>query len=233
MPHDDLDDRNAGRARPMRGIVSQAFLGAALACVVVCANAAVARAGDDDGPSYYDQFMSSLGLKSPGAMEAGINYSERSPLVVPPTRDLPPPQASDARPVPNWPKDADIKRREQAKAEKKQVGPHPDWALESDRALRPDQLNPGGVKPGAGATASNTGPQNDQATPPPKKSIFSLDWFGKKEEYATFTGEPARTSLTDPPPGYLTPSPDEPYGLGPDRKKYKIDTPADHGMPTR
>jgi hypothetical protein len=37
---------------------------------------------------------------------------------------------------------------------------------------------------------------------------------GKKEESAKFTGEPPRTSLTDPPPGYQTPSPDQPYGLG-------------------
>jgi hypothetical protein len=33
--------------------------------------------------------------------------------------------------------------------------------------------------------------------------------------------------LTDPPPGYQTPSPDQPYGIGPDRKKYKVPTVAD------
>ena len=38
--------------------------------------------------------------------------------------------------------------------------------------------------------------------------------FGKKkEEQAKFTGEPPRTSLTEPPAGYQTPSPDQPYGL--------------------
>ena len=31
-----------------------------------------------------------------------------------------------------------------------------------------------------------------------------------------FVGEPARASLTDPPPGYQVPSPDQPYGLGKD-----------------
>ena len=62
-----------------------------------------------------------------------------------------------------------------------------------------------------------------------KKSIFSFDWF-KKEEYATFTGEPPRTSLTDPPPGYLTPSPDQPYGVGPEQKRYKVPTVADRAM---
>ena len=38
--------------------------------------------------------------------------------------------------------------------------------------------------------------------------------FSTKEEYATFTGEPVRSSLTEPPPGYRTPSPNQPYGLG-------------------
>jgi hypothetical protein len=35
----------------------------------------------------------------------------------------------------------------------------------------------------------------------------------KKEEQAKFTGEPPRSSLTEPPPGYQTPSPAQPYGL--------------------
>ena len=38
--------------------------------------------------------------------------------------------------------------------------------------------------------------------------------FGKdEEEVAKFTGEPPRASLTAPPPGYQTPSPDQPYGV--------------------
>ena len=64
----------------------------------------------------------------------------------------------------------------------------------------------------------------EQSTPSergqPKKSFFSFDWM-KKEQYATFTGEPPRVNLTDPPPGYLTPSPDQPYGISPEKKVYK------------
>jgi hypothetical protein len=42
-----------------------------------------------------------------------------------------------------------------------------------------------------------------------------FDFFGDKADgTARFTGEPARTSLTEPPPGYQTPSPDQPYGQG-------------------
>ena len=56
-----------------------------------------------------------------------------------------------------------------------------------------------------------------------KKTGFNFDWF-KKEEYGTFTGEPPRVSLTDPPPGYQTPSPDQPYGIAPEKKAYKPQT---------
>ena len=38
--------------------------------------------------------------------------------------------------------------------------------------------------------------------------------IGSKEEYGTFTSEPPRSSLTEPPPGYRTPSPTQPYGVG-------------------
>jgi hypothetical protein len=59
--------------------------------------------------------------------------------------------------------------------------------------------------------------------PKGQNHLMSFDWF-KKEEYGTFTGEPPRASLTDPPPGYQTPSPDQLYGIPPDRKPAKAST---------
>ncbi len=44
-------------------------------------------------------------------------------------------------------------------------------------------------------------------------NLFSNIFGGGKSETANFTGEPARSALTDPPPGYQTPSPNQPYGL--------------------
>ena len=38
---------------------------------------------------------------------------------------------------------------------------------------------------------------------------------GSKTETAPFKGEPTRESLTQPPPGYQTPSPNYAYGTGP------------------
>jgi hypothetical protein len=209
---------------------------AALAALCVCACAATARAGNDDpnatqgsGGSVYDKMLDVIGLGSQGT----IQYSERSPLVVPPTRDLPPPGANAQPAVPNWPKDPDVEQSKQAKVKEK-PGPHPNWVIENSRPLRPDELrNPAGTTPASPTTpnTSTSGADYPEQIERPKKSIFSLDWF-KKEQYATFTGEPARTSLTDPPVGYQTPSPDQPYGIGPEKRQNKIPTVADRVTPT-
>jgi len=47
--------------------------------------------------------------------------------------------------------------------------------------------------------------------------MFKTGLWAPKEEYIPFTGEPARTSLTEPPRGYRTPSPTQPYGVGRDK----------------
>jgi len=217
MPPDRGNDR-----KPCSVMLSRFALGTALVAAVACANAAVARAGDDD--SFLDKFERTIGLKNPNTMEYGINYSERSPLVVPPSRDLPPPQAAAPPPVADWPKDPDIRKQKEAAAKDKVV-PHPDNVLESSRPLRPDELNNVHGTPIAGGGTPSSSSQPDTSA---KKSIFSMDWFNK-EQYATFTGEPARTTLTDPPPGYLTPSPDQPYGIGPEKQQTHAITPSEHG----
>ena len=52
------------------------------------------------------------------------------------------------------------------------------------------------------------------------KNLFSGIWQSK-EEYKTFGGEPPRTNLTEPPAGYRTPSPAQPYGVGKEKWEYK------------
>jgi hypothetical protein len=209
------NDRTAGELR-----LERLALGLALAAVLASATTTAARADDD---SILSKIERTIGLKSPNTMEYGINYSERSPLVVPPTRDLPPPQSSASPQVADWPKDPDIAARKAA-AVKDKVVPHPDYVLDSSRALRPDELNDVHGTP----VVSPGGSSDTSANGTSKKNIFSMDLF-KKEQYATFTGEPARATLTDPPPGYLTPSPDQPYGVGPEKAKYHVATPSEHG----
>ena len=235
MPQNRTYGRKAGQ-----DVLKRATFGVAFAALVVCANAGIARADEDE--TFMHKFMHTLGLKDPRTMEYGISYSERSPLVVPPTLDLPPPLPAGPPPVANWPKDPDITKRTQAK--KKDEGRSQNWQVENARPLRPDELNPSGTASSGGGAAASTGgdalpssgghgtpvsgtaqqAQASAAEPPAKKSMFSFDWF-KKEEYATFTGEPSRASLTDPPPGYQTPSPDQPYGVGANKKaSYQVPT---------
>jgi len=231
MLQHSVPGRNFGH-RPVMRVAR----GAALAVLVMCASVAVARAGDDDpnttqasNRSLYDKMLDTIGLGGQGV----IQYSERSPLVVPPTRDLPPPGANAAPAVPNWPKDPDVARIKQTK-QKEKVSPHPDWVLENNRPLSPGELNAPGANPAA--TPTTPGPACGPADcpdklEPSKKSVFNFDWM-KKEQYATFTGEPPRTSLTEPPPGYMTPSPDQPYGIGPAQKQYKVPTVGDRMTPS-
>src|SRR5262249_59004899 len=81
------------------------------------AGSAPVRAADDE-PSFDQKIMrgimDGLGFKRDG--EPGINYQERAPLVIPSSRDLAPPEQTDAAANnPAWPKDPDVERR---KAEK-------------------------------------------------------------------------------------------------------------------
>lgn len=242
MPQDRVSDGDMSRSLLLRAV-----FGAAITAAVVCANGA-ARAGDDDedGASVIDRLMQSIGLKRENHAWDGINYSERSPLVVPPTRDLPPPVNGSVPPVPNWPKDADIAAKKVKKDDKPRY--QKDTAIESDRVLRPDELGvpgPGGRSSGGGSGGNSDGPTSsadagygdprgtvvDQRDQGAKKSLFSNIF--SKQEYGTFTGEPVRETLTDPPPGYLTPSPDQPYGIGQKAQPYKVQTVGDRMEPTR
>jgi hypothetical protein len=194
----------------------RASIGAILAFSVLALGASAVWAEDDD-ESLMTKFMKGLGLQRPG--EEGISYTERSPLVVPPSRDLPRPMETAAPAAPNWPKDPDVKRRKEAKAKKKSTEL---WDFTEDaRPLRPAELESGRrAGQDEGRAAPGHGDSNLGQTSPGelgnRKSIFTFDWF-RKEEYATFTGEPVRSSLTDPPTGYRTPSPDQPYGVGSDK----------------
>jgi hypothetical protein len=221
------------RKRAVRAVIG-AGLGIALlaGCMI-----GAARADDDDeellDTKIFNGILQSLGLRPSSG--SGIDYRERSPLVVPPSRDLPAPNTkSAARNNPAWPNDFDIKKSKEAKAARKTAKPTGDRALEAMRPLRPDELR------GSGAPGS-TGPLDDRRasseTMRPSElgykggifsSIFSA---GKDEDYATFTGEAPRTRLIEPPTGYRTPSPYQPYGVG--KEKYAPPKIEDRSLPAR
>ena len=121
-----------------------AALGLALGAVAIL-TPAPARAADDDVPvdqKFLRGIMEGLGFKRDG--EATINYQERAPLVLPPSRDLPPPEKSDAITAnnPAWPKDPDVARRKAEAAAERDRNVSDEREREQN-PLRPEQLAPG------------------------------------------------------------------------------------------
>jgi hypothetical protein len=175
------------------------------------------------------QFLKDLGLQRD---QSGIDYRERAPLVVPPNRSVLPPPESDSTLAnnPAWPRDPDVNQRKTAATKKK--GPNRTAAETMDLEGRPlsrSELDRGRVAPGT-AGGSQTPEQGGRVLAPSElggKSMFSDFWgtmsssFSDKPEVGTFTGEPQRDNLTAPPVGYQTPSPNQPYGLGPKTAKGK------------
>jgi len=143
---------------------------------------------------------------------------------LPPSRELPPPEQVGAATAnnPAWPKDPDVARRKAEAAAEKNRNVSDEREREQN-PLRPDQLTPGGrpkkkqvrtddgYEPPASGFGNQLLPSQLGAT---NTTVWNSMFGGKKEETAQFTREPPRSSLTDPPPGYQTPSPDQPYGLG-------------------
>src|SRR5262252_1248921 len=108
-----------------------------------------ARAGDDeeDDKTFEEKIIEGVmrGIGATNMENRGIDYRERSPLVVPPKLDLPPPaSAAEAKAPPNWPKDPDEARRKAAIAARKKEKKDP---VADARPLSPDELNSVRMRP--------------------------------------------------------------------------------------
>jgi hypothetical protein len=194
--------------------------GLCLAIMLVAA-ADQARAADDE--SYDENSIWNLdrrmmdgvmkgffGFLSPN--DPAINYRERSPLVLPPSRDLPPPATAAAADSPAWPVDRDVQRRREENVRRRAGGVGYD-PVEATRSLRPSELE---VGRGRSTEKTINGDPGGETLKPSQLGytggLFSFG-FNQKPDTATFAGEPPRRSLIEPPTGYQTPSPDQPYGL--------------------
>jgi hypothetical protein len=200
--------------------------------LVMAAGAARAQDDDEDDKTFEEKVIEGImaGIGGTNMDNRGIDYRERSPLVVPPKLDLPPPVAASSEVKdPNWPKDPDEARRKAAIARRKKDNKDP---VEAARVLTPSELN-------AGRTAAPVRTNNDPVQPGdsvnnPVLSPSQLGFDGKlstifggnKTEVAPFKGEPTRESLTQPPAGYQTPSPNFAYGTGPKESLNKEYNPA-------
>ena len=87
-----------------------------MAVVIGCAGLGAHAADDEDEPLADVKIMRGI-LKGLGLRkdEAAIDYRERSPLVLPPGKELPSPEANAAAKAANWPDDPDVKRVKQKK----------------------------------------------------------------------------------------------------------------------
>jgi hypothetical protein len=151
--------------------------------------------------------------------EAGIEYRERSPLVIPPETNLPPPESrSLAERTPSWPVDQDLKRAKELTAAQRKRSPHYD-DIEEGRTLRPSEMAPGPRGRAPTVIGRSTTPEEGAKPLSPSAlgyvgNVFSDIFNPGKTETKPFDGEPPRAALTDPPPGYQTPSPKYKYGAG-------------------
>lgn len=201
--------------KQMMRAVACGLLGTAL---LIAAGGAVIAEEEDELTFEQKIIHSILG----GGSGASIDYRERSPLVIPPSRDLPAPETTasvDRNPA--WPKDPDLKRTRPVTSKR---FTHRDAAIKADdstRLLR-SELDQPGARPGQGRVTSAGQEKNNEVTTgrPMLPSalgytggIFGTLFGSPKEEKTVFTGEPERSSLTSPPPGYQTPSPAQPYGV--------------------
>ena len=215
--------------KEQRRIAAAAAVALALTLAMGTGGAFAQNAQDDEevplDTKLFRQWMKDIGLRKDGER---IDYRERAPLVVPPSRDLPPPQSE--APVtanPAWPKDPDVAQRKAEATKKKQPYRTAAEAMEAEgRPLSRAEMDKGKVAPGTTASASETPEESARAMKPSElgaKSFFSdiFSSFSDKGETGTFTGEPVRENLTAPPAGYQTPSSDQPYGVGPRNQKTK------------
>jgi hypothetical protein len=209
----NLKNLSAAPARALRLAVVAVGIG-----LVMASGAARAQEDEDDrtiDEKIMDKIMSGIGATNMD--NRGIDYRERSPLVVPPKLDLPPPvTATKDVKAPNWPKDPDEARRKAAIAARKKA--KPDWQqanmpvsrAELDGDKRTDRS--GSDDPSQPGNALNNAVLTPQALGVDGR--FGSIFGGKDTEAAQFKGEPTRESLTQPPSGYQTPSPNFAYGLG-------------------
>src|SRR5256714_12342158 len=156
---------------------------------------------EEDDKTFEEKIIEGImaGIGGTNMENRGIEYRERSPLVVPPKLDLRPPEAVKSEiKDPNWPKDPDEQRRKAAIAARKKENKDP---REASRILTPSELNAVKTSPGARTNNDPVQPGNSSNNPmlsPAQLGYtggFSGLFGGNKTETAPFKGEPTQHSL--------------------------------------
>ena len=194
-----------------------------------------AQQADDDEDTFEQRIIKGIlgGLGVDVGNKKGIEYRERSPLVIPPSLDLPPPDQADASARnPAWPREQT--RKKAATQAKPQIYATPEDPGTSSRLSGAEMRRTANPNAQRVTDPSKSGSQEDIEIGRPlrpnelgQSSIFN--WKALTGNYGNetvkFEGEPSRGVLTQPPPGYQTPSSNQPYGT-------VTDTPSGWRVPT-
>ena len=186
--------------------------------VIGCAGS-FAQAADDDDDELLDTkifrgILKGLGLRKderPASSTASVRR-----WCCRPARNLPPPEAdAAAKKAAGWPDDPDIKRAKTRKeAERKRKGFEQGV---DDKPLLPSQMakmrppadgSKAGEAPGKSAEAVGRAQHECRIGLQGLHRACSARFGRRRKNTSPFTGEPPRSSLIEPPPGYRTPSPD-------------------------
>ena len=165
------------------------------------------------------------GIGATNMENRGIDYRERSPLVVPPKLDLPPPASTSA--------EVNVRtgRRTPTSAPQKgDRGPQERQAqgyLPNRNTTQTSELNVARTAPGTsgGTRDSGAAGRRQRRSDEPVAAWFHRrlhEHVPRQHRRATpFQEEPPRELLTQPPVGYQTPSPNYAYGTGPKKSLFK------------
>jgi hypothetical protein len=168
--------------------IRQLAMAGVLALIALAAWApGAARAEESGDNGIFSTMLKGLGIGG----ENNIEYRERPPLVVPPTRELPPPQSAATARDPNWPADPKAAARKKG-----------DQVRDLDKLPVPERA----AAPAGSDTTANI--------PPASSGGFFGNLFSSSERPAgsPMPAAPARKSLIQPPLDYEAPAPSQPYG---------------------
>jgi hypothetical protein len=202
--------------------MSRLLCAVAAVAIIGMFSAAPALANEDDEPARDEGIIGNL-MRGLGATDGsnGINYRERSPLVVPRQLTLPPPETGRPEAA-NWPKDPDVLERRAAREairkrdKAKENDPYEQIRIQSE-PLGQARARTATAPPQPGVSEERRLINEGSGILSPSqlgvtKNLFGL-FRGKREDNVPFSGEPSRESLTQPPPGYQTPAANQVYGV--------------------
>ena len=159
----------------------------------------VAHAQSSSESGLWGSMLKSLGIGD----ENNIEYRERPPLVVPPTRDLPPPQTTARARDPNWPVDPSSGNPPKKGAQVRDL----DRLPVPERAATPSVA----ITPSGDTTAALPASQ-----PASSGGFFSnLFHSGDLPAGPVVLNTPTRRALTQPPLDYESPAVGQPAGVAP------------------